>query len=78
MPHFRLLLSFIFVNHLEKGFRVYQCPFGFGHEIRQILPGLQTNVENVAPRQSQIDHHCQQYSTSKVNWLENLNWTIKK
>lgn len=51
----------------EKGFRKHQCPFGFGYEIRQILLGLQTNVENVAPRQSQIDHHCQQYTTAKVN-----------
>lgn len=51
----------------EKGFRKHQCPFGVGYEIRQILLGLQTNVENVAPRQSQIGHHCQQYTTIEVN-----------
>lgn len=60
-------ISSIFIfTHTEEGFGEHQCPFGLGHEIRQILLGLQANLENIASRQSQIDHHCQQHATAKV------------
>lgn len=35
----------------EKGFGIHQCPFGVGDEIRQILPGLQTDFEDFASGQ---------------------------
>lgn len=57
---------FFYSFFTEKGFRVYQCPPGIGDEIRQILLGLQTNLEVPPPRQGKIGHHRQQYPTPKV------------
>lgn len=71
-------ICFVFIfTHTEKGFGEHQCPFGLGHEIRQILLGLQANLENIASRQSQIDHHRQQHTTTKVKHRQHLYWLLR-
>lgn len=65
-------LRFSFRSYFaETCFREHQRSFGPGNEIGQILFGLQSNIEIVAPGQSEIDHHCQQYATAQVRqrWI---------
>lgn len=50
----------------EKGFRIHQCPFGFGDEVRQILPRLQADFEDSPPRKGKVDHHRQQHAAFEV------------
>lgn len=50
----------------EKGFGEHQRSFGSGHEVRQVLPGLQADPEDSPPGKGQADHHRQQHSPSQV------------
>jgi hypothetical protein len=52
---------------VEKGLRIHQCPLGFGDEVRQVLLGLQANLEDPPIRQGKADHHRQQHSTFEVS-----------
>lgn len=55
------------VNFLEKSFRINQCSFGFGHQVGKILPGLQTDLKDSAPGQSQAGADRQQHAISEVS-----------
>lgn len=62
-----VILTYIFIFKLaEEGFGEHQLPLGSGHEVRQVLPGLQADPEDSASGQGQADHHRQQHSPSKV------------
>lgn len=47
-----------FLFPTEKSLGVHQLQAGPSDEVRQVCPGLQTDVEDPASRQSQADHHC--------------------
>lgn len=44
-------MSNLIPSFTEKDHRVYQLPPGSGYEVRQILPWVQTDIENPAPGQ---------------------------
>lgn len=45
------IFHFAHLTNAEKGFGVDQCASGAGHEVRQVLPGLQADAQVAASGQ---------------------------